>query len=102
MVLEMIDPKKRKLHEDENLQEYTNETAKDAASYAYTDNLATCSAGLQVEYIQQLQVKWFFAFYTFSGLTINPGKIKATTSAKYMICMSPERNQMKRNIFSRH
>jgi hypothetical protein len=57
MILEWIDPKNRKLYEDENLREYSNETGRDAAPYAYADNLATCSAGSQAEYIQQLQAE---------------------------------------------
>jgi hypothetical protein len=78
MVLKWIDPMNRKLHEDENLREYSNKSARDAASYAYADDLATCSAGLQVEYMQQMQAKWLSTFCTFSGLTIYPGEIKAT------------------------
>jgi hypothetical protein len=78
MVLKWIDPKNRKHHEDETLREYSNETARDSAPYAYADDLATCSAGLQVEYMQQLQAKWLSAFCKFSGLTIHLGKIKAT------------------------
>jgi hypothetical protein len=44
MVLEWIDPKNRKLLEDENLREYSKEKARVAATYAYADDLATCSA----------------------------------------------------------
>jgi hypothetical protein len=82
MVLKWIDPKNRKFHEDKNLREYSNETARDAVSYAYADDLATCSAGPQAEYMQQLQVKWLTTFCAFSGLSINPGKIKATIVGK--------------------
>jgi hypothetical protein len=70
--------KNKKLHEDENLREYSNKTTRDAALYAYTDDLATCSAGPQAKCMQQLQAKWLSAFCTFSGLTIHAGKIKAT------------------------
>jgi hypothetical protein len=49
MVLEWIDPK--------NLQEYSDQTAINTASYADADDLATCSADPQAEYIQQLQGK---------------------------------------------
>jgi hypothetical protein len=68
MVLEWIDPKKRKLHEVENLREYSNETARVAAPYAYADDLATCFAGRQAKYMQQLQAKWLTAFCTISKL----------------------------------
>jgi hypothetical protein len=78
MVLESIDPKNKKLHKDESLQEYINEIARDAALYAYADDLATCSAGPQAEYTQQLQAKWLCTFCAFSGLMIYAGKIKAT------------------------
>jgi hypothetical protein len=53
-----IDPTNKKLHEDENLREYGNETANEAAPYAYEDDLATCSAVPQAEYMQQLQANW--------------------------------------------
>jgi hypothetical protein len=51
-LLEWIDPKNRKLHEDVNLRQYTDQTAKDAAPYAYADDLITYSAGQQVAYMQ--------------------------------------------------
>jgi hypothetical protein len=82
MVLEWIDPKNRKLHEDKNLQDYSNKTARDTASHAYADDLATCSAGPQAEYMQQLQAKRLSAFCAFSGLTIHPGEIKIATVGK--------------------
>jgi hypothetical protein len=49
MLLKWIDSKNRNLHEDKNLREYSNETARDAAIYAFADDLATCSAGPQAE-----------------------------------------------------
>jgi hypothetical protein len=52
MVLEWINPKNRQLHVNENLQEYSDQTAINAAPSAYADDLATCSAGPQTEYIQ--------------------------------------------------
>jgi hypothetical protein len=82
MVLEWINPKNRKLHDDENLREDNDQTARDAAPYAYIDDLATYSAGSQAEYMQQLRAKWLSAFCVFSGLTINPCKIKATIVGK--------------------
>jgi hypothetical protein len=81
-ILEWIDPKNRKLHKNENLREYSDKTAINAAPYAYADDLATCSTGPQVEYMQQLQAKWLSAFCAFFGLTIHPGKIKATIVGK--------------------
>jgi hypothetical protein len=82
MVLKWIDPKNRKLNEDESLQKYSNETARDAAPYAYANNLTTCSAGPQAKCMQQLQAKWLSAFFAFFGLTIHLGKIKATIVGK--------------------
>jgi hypothetical protein len=82
MILEWIDPKNRKLHENEDLQEYSDQTAINAAPYAYADNPVTCSAGPEAEYVQQLQATWLSAFCAFSGLTIHPGKIKATIVGK--------------------
>jgi hypothetical protein len=66
MVLKWIDSKNRKLHENKDLQEYSDETAIHAAPYAYADDLATCSAGPQAEYTQQLQATWLSAFCEFS------------------------------------
>jgi hypothetical protein len=80
MILEWIDPKNRKLHENEDLQKYSDITAINDAPYAYIDDLATCSAGPQAEDMQQLQ--WLSAFYALSGLTIYLGKIKATIVGK--------------------
>jgi hypothetical protein len=77
MILECINPKNRKLHDVESLREYRNKTARDAAPYAYADDLATCFASPLVEYMQQLQAKWLSEFCAFSGLTIHPDKIKA-------------------------
>jgi hypothetical protein len=57
MVLEWIVPKNRKLHEDENLREYSDKTARDAAPYAYADDLTTCSAGPQAQYMQQIHAE---------------------------------------------
>jgi hypothetical protein len=82
MVLEWIDPKNRTLHVNKNLREYSDQTAINAAPCAYADDLITCSADPQVEYIQQLQAKWLSTFYAFSGLTIHPGKIRATIEDK--------------------
>jgi hypothetical protein len=69
---------------NENLREYSNKTAINAAPYAYANNLATCSlyGHMLFEYMQQLQAKWLFVFSAFSGLTIHPGKIKATIVGK--------------------
>jgi hypothetical protein len=84
MVLEWIDPKSRHLHVNKNLREYSEQTAINAALYAYAnvDDLATCSAGPQAKYMQQLQTKWLSTFSTFSGLTIRPGNIKITIECK--------------------
>jgi hypothetical protein len=50
MLLEWIDPKNRYLHVNENLREYSDKTAINAAPYAYGDDLATCSAGPQAKW----------------------------------------------------
>jgi len=78
MVLEWIDPRNRHLHVNEDNQAYSDRTAQDAVPFAYADDLATCASGPQAEYLQQLQATWLSAFCAFSGLTIHPGKIKAT------------------------
>jgi hypothetical protein len=57
MVLEWIDPKNTHLHMNENLLEYSDKIARDAALFAYADDLATCYAGPRAKYMQQLQAK---------------------------------------------
>jgi hypothetical protein len=74
--------KDKRLQENQDLQEFSNQTAINATPYAYADNLATCSANPQAEYMQQLQATWLSAFCAFSGLTIHLGKIKATIVGK--------------------
>jgi hypothetical protein len=102
MVLEWIDPKNRHLYVNEKWREYSNETARDVAPFAYADDLATWAAGPQAEYMQQfqlqLQAKWLSAFCAFSAPTIHPCKTKATIVGKCTADTIPGQNQTERNI----
>jgi hypothetical protein len=82
ILLEWIDPRNRHLHVDENLEAYDDVTARDAAPFAYADDLATISSGTKGEYMLQLQATWLSSFCAFAGLVIHPGKIKSTVVGK--------------------
>ena len=78
ILLEWIDPKNMQLHSDEVDLAYTMEDAVATKLNAYADDLGTLTAGPKRVYMQQVLANWISAFCTFTGLVMNPTKIKAT------------------------
>ena len=80
ILLEWIDPRNSELHSAEGLgDKFTAEDIAQTIINAYADDLATITGGPRAEEMQQQQATWLSAFCAFTGLTMHPRKIQATT-----------------------
>ena len=79
ILLEWIDPRNTHLHEAEDLPPYQQIDLDTTVINAYADDLATITGGPHAAAMQQQQATWLSAFCAFTGLTLHPRKIIATT-----------------------
>ena len=79
ILLEWIDPRNTHLHEAEDLPPLQQVDLDTTIINAYADDLATITGGPRAADMQQQQATWLSAFCAFTGLTMHPRKIIATT-----------------------
>jgi len=80
ILLEWIDPRNSELHTAEGMSDkFSAEDIAQTIINAYADDLATITGGPRAEQMQQQQATWLSAFCAFTGLTMHPRKIQATT-----------------------
>lgn len=80
ILLDYIDPRNTHLHQDEeHPTPFTQADIDHTIINAYADDLATITGGPRAAEMQQQQATWLSAFCAFTGLTMHPAKITATT-----------------------
>jgi hypothetical protein len=88
ILLKWIDLKNRHLHSTETGLDFSDQDAQAAQMNAFADDLGTITAGKNAAAMQKIRASWILSFCTFTGLIMNPAKIKSTVVGPPLLAIS--------------